>query len=184
SQKARAELWKRLLSAVVCVKPIRVECIDAGNLHVVDVLRSGFDDALNAGGKAFAIQRTTVFGEQSLEAHLLVAVTEPNRGCELFESCRADDELMVGQRWIGAHASLAIGQYSAARRAPIAVNARNNPEPQQHALHALQPSDVGLSEAHTDALFLVPLNATVSVEESAQKPTAKIAGGALHRRRD
>src|SRR5438105_1845842 len=78
----------------------------------------------------------------------------------------------------------ACAQYSAARRAPIAVNARNNPEPQQHALHALQPSDVGLSEAHTDALFLVPLNATVSIEESAQKPTAKIAGGALHRRRD
>ena len=68
-----------------------------------------------------------------------------------------------------------------ALRASIAVNARDNTEPQQHALHGLQPSEVGLREAHTDALFLMPLNATVGVEESAQKSAAKTAGGALHR---
>ncbi len=57
-------------------------------------------------------------------------------------------------------------------------------QPQQHALHRLQPGQIGLGQPDADSFALAPLHRSVRIEQPTQESPVKITGGTFHGRGD
>ena len=169
-----------LLAAVVDVKAIGIEGVEARNLYVEHLLDTVLDDRFDPCGKPLPVGAAGVIGEQNLEPRHLVGIAKSDEPVEAEEVLVTDDEFVVRGAVVGLSAAFPVRQQARPRRAAIAVDPAVDAETQQHPLHGLESGPVRLGKADAHALGLRPLDGTVGIEQATQEAAIKSAGSPLH----
>ena len=144
TQIARFVRQQRLFTTVVDVEPVCVESVYSGNRHVEHVLIAVGGYFLHRGREAFPVQFAFVIAQEPGEFLLLVTVRKPDQAGKPRDVIAGYDQLVLAPRRIGSQATAPVRQHPMAEGPPFPVDARCNPQPQQHPLQPL-PAGPGRS---------------------------------------
>ena len=122
AEQARAVGRQRLFAAVVRVQAVAVEGVDAGYLHVVDVLDAIGLQRLHGGDKALAVEVTLVARQGGLQTRGLVAVGKADQFGETRQRLAGNHQLVLGPGGIGMPAAMTIGQQAFTCDTAVAID--------------------------------------------------------------
>src|SRR5262245_55442457 len=175
AQQAGTVRGQRLLAAIVGEKPVRIEGVDARDVHIEDILNAIRLDRLDPRNVALPVEGAPTAGDRSLQAGVLVAISKAHQTLKLNEALTSNDQLVLSSGSIRAARLKVIPRAPGTRGRPLHAQLGGDAKTQQHSLRGLQPRAVGLDEPHAKAALLGPLHEAAGIEDAAQEAAAEVA---------
>ena len=184
AQEASAVRRKWLLSAIVDIKAIGIESVDAGDLDVKNRRHAICHNCRHRRGEALLVEAPTVAIDRRGEPCCLAFVLEADDFGKTGDILARDNQLMIGIAPIGLASPEAVRKLAPAGGPPLAINSRDDAKAQQHALYGRKSVEIALRQPYADALGLRAHDAAVGIEEPAQEMPAELGRCLLDLRRD